>query len=127
MAFPTHFSLHELIYTNTGLQNLPNVTQEKNLLFVAHTLEQIRSTLNKPIYITSGFRSKNVNKCVGGSDTSLHLAGLAVDISIANYSYTQLPLLIKAILDTHPYELYPISHSALHISWYRSNDCFTNF
>ena len=45
-----------------------------------------RATLGRddnPIIITSGYRSPEVNKAVGGSPTSNHLTGCAVDIRCA--------------------------------------------
>jgi hypothetical protein len=37
----------------------------------------------EPIVINSGYRSAELNKKVGGSPTSNHLTGCAVDISVA--------------------------------------------
>jgi len=41
----------------------------------------IRDQIGLPIYISSGVRSPETNQRVGGSPTSSHLKGLAVDIS----------------------------------------------
>ncbi len=45
-------------------------------------LEQVRTLLNKPIMINSGFRSKPVNDSVGSKDTSQHRIGCAADIRV---------------------------------------------
>ena len=45
-------------------------------------LNQWREAYGKPIYITSGFRSRAHNRNVGGASNSLHLVGLAADIHL---------------------------------------------
>ena len=44
-------------------------------------LEELRSAAKRPLVITSGYRCREHNRAVGGSPTSLHMLGLAVDIS----------------------------------------------
>ena len=51
-----------------------------NLTFLA-MLEEAREEAGVPFRITSGYRTKEHNKDVGGSKTSSHLLGLACDIS----------------------------------------------
>lgn len=120
----THFKLSELIITETGMDNTPTESFLPRLKWTAGKLEEIRALYNKPIYVTSCYRSLKVNRAVGGSATSLHLTGTAVDFRISNYTVQQLPGLFKAILDTHPYELYPIDRNTLHVSWYPLQNCF---
>ena len=43
-------------------------------------LDEARAIAGIPFTITSGFRTKNWNKRVGGVENSSHLKGLAVDI-----------------------------------------------
>jgi uncharacterized protein YcbK (DUF882 family) len=52
-----------------------------HLLFL---LEELQDDCPIPFNITSGARCKKHNAKVGGSDTSSHLLGLAVDIAVAN-------------------------------------------
>jgi len=47
-------------------------------------LDKIREEFNKPIKITSGYRTVKHNEKVGGKEKSSHLKGLAVDISCIN-------------------------------------------
>jgi len=47
-------------------------------LFQAY--EAIRTTLNRPLRITSGFRCPKHNADIGGEPLSVHLFGLALDI-----------------------------------------------
>ena len=82
-----HFTLAELTKTKTGIDNVPNEEQVKNLKRVCKWLEKLRKRWNDiygegddPIIINSGFRSPEVNKAVGGATLSNHLTGCAVDI-----------------------------------------------
>ena len=81
-----HFKLEEFLKSNTakekGIDNTPNEEQLDNLKFVAEQLELIRLAYNnKPMFITSGFRSEELNKAIGGAKKSQHMQGLAVDIN----------------------------------------------
>ncbi len=87
MKLSEHMTLGELIKTNTGLENVPNEEQVSNLKRVCRWLERLRQRWNDiygdgddPLVINSGFRSPEVNKAVGGSPTSNHANGCAVDI-----------------------------------------------
>jgi len=46
-------------------------------------LQAIRFAINKPIVITSGYRTPAYNTKVGGAANSLHVKGQAVDIQVA--------------------------------------------
>ena len=76
-----HFTLGELTKTKTGIDNVPNEEQVKNLRRLCKWLERLRKKWNDlygdgddPIIINSGF------KAVGGATLSNHLTGCAVDI-----------------------------------------------
>ena len=47
-------------------------------------LQAIREHFNKPITITSGYRTAAHNKSVGGAKSSQHLLGRAADIQVAD-------------------------------------------
>ncbi|NRA68538.1 MAG: DUF882 domain-containing protein [Pseudobacteriovorax sp.] len=49
-------------------------------------LQALRDEFDHPMIITSGFRSPEHNKAVGGSKNSRHLVGEAVDISTKGMS-----------------------------------------
>jgi zinc D-Ala-D-Ala carboxypeptidase len=81
-----HFSEYEMMRSNTAsqlnLDNKPNVVQKKNMQnLVDNVLEPARMYIGKPIHVNSGYRSKEVNKAVGGSKTSDHMKGMAADIT----------------------------------------------
>ena len=48
-----------------------------------HSGASPRVSLEEPIIISSGYRSPEVNRCVGGAYSSNHLTGCAVDIRCA--------------------------------------------
>ena len=90
MHLSEHFQLGELCKTNvkTADGNIPSHVAIENLKNLCENwLEDLRYSHNtlygdkdEPIIITSGYRSPEVNKRVGGSPTSNHLTGCAVDI-----------------------------------------------
>ena len=47
-------------------------------------LQAIREHFNKPVTITSGYRTGTHNTAVGGSKSSQHLLGKAADIQVAD-------------------------------------------
>lgn len=84
-----NFTLAELTVTTTKLSNQPNATQLANLTATAQQMELVRALLGKPIRINSGFRSAAVNKAVGGSPTSAHALGWAVDFVCPAFGNTR--------------------------------------
>lgn len=78
-----HFSLDELTttnitkYKNKNYQYGLNKISQMNML--AHFAEQVRLIVGCPMTITSGIRCEELNTSVGGSKTSQHLKGEAID------------------------------------------------
>lgn len=95
-----HFTLEELIYSDTAnkfkINNIPNDIYLKTLKHTCeYFLEPLRKLLNDKykiysnksvkqviIKITSGYRCETLNKKVGGSTTSQHKTGEAVDFDV---------------------------------------------
>ena len=95
MHLSEHFTLGEVTKTSvkTAGNNIPSHVAIENLKNLCENwLEELRENYNliyegvgdckgdEPIIITSGYRSPEVNKAVGGAPTSNHLTGCAVDI-----------------------------------------------
>ena len=84
MNLTQHFSLAELTASNKarqlGIDNTPPPELVPRLVMVAEMLERIRSTLNCPVLVTSGYRCERLNLSVGGATTSDHPQGHAADI-----------------------------------------------
>lgn len=83
MKLSPHFTLAEMTASakarSLGLDNLPPPELMPRLVLLAEMLERIRSTLNVPITVTSGYRSPPVNRAVGGVTSSDHTQGHAAD------------------------------------------------
>lgn len=89
MNLTTHFTLDEMTVSQTaarlGLDNTPSPEIIENLRRTAHGLEMVRALLQCPVIVTSGYRSKPVNRAVGGATHSQHLTGQAADIIAPGY------------------------------------------
>lgn len=78
-----YFTLKELCTTNTGINNFPTWQAVDNLkILVTNLLDPLRIKWGKPLIVSSGYRSPEVNKAVGGVNNSQHLEGRAVDLDI---------------------------------------------
>lgn len=80
-----YFTVDELTNSKTAqihnIINKPGSYQLNNLLNLGAYLDNIRERFGSPIYVTSGFRCKELNKLVGGATNSDHIFGGAVDIT----------------------------------------------
>ena len=80
MNLSEHFTYDEMTVTQVrNVSNKPNEKQLKALTKTAILMEEVRALLGKPIRVNSAFRSYGVNSAVGGSTTSAHSFGYAVD------------------------------------------------
>lgn len=82
-----NFTLRELVASDTarsqGIENRPEEQAVIYLARLAMVLEMIRAELGgRPVVVTSGYRSPVLNRAVGGSRTSAHLDGRAVDLVV---------------------------------------------
>jgi zinc D-Ala-D-Ala carboxypeptidase len=100
-----HFTLEEFTDSQTaarqGIKNVPaaDSQERKNIQRTAEVMEKVRTILgDKPILVSSGYRSPKVNAAVGGSKTSAHVHGLAVDFSCPGFG---TPLQICKALQPH--------------------------
>ena len=80
-----HISYKEGVYsitaTRRGIDNVPNDEQLANMELIAEKVfEPLRKYVCGPIKINSFFRCPKLNKAIGGSKTSQHCKGLAIDI-----------------------------------------------
>lgn len=85
MNLSKNLSLSEVIYSKTALRrnidNTPTEEHIENLKYVAEKVFQpIREHFGVPIYVSSGYRSKDLNEVIGGSPRSFHSHGLALDL-----------------------------------------------
>lgn len=87
MNLSPHITLAEFENSPTavkhGISNKMNAEQiEKAKLVCVNCFEPIRAYLKKPIRVNSGFRSLLLNKKIGGSKTSQHCKGEALDLDL---------------------------------------------
>ena len=80
-----HISYKEGVHSNTALRrnidNTPNNEQLDNMELIAQEIfEPLRIYVGGPIKINSFFRSAELNTAIGGSKTSQHCKGQAMDI-----------------------------------------------
>lgn len=68
-----------------GIANTPTQNALANLKKTAEGMQLIRDLLGKPIFITSGYRSPTLNRAIGGSTSSHHCFGYAVDFKCPNF------------------------------------------
>lgn len=87
MKISEHLDLSELIRSESakrmGIANMPTEAHIANLKLLAEKVfEPIRNNFRCPIHISSGYRSAELNKAVGGATTSQHSSGEAIDIDM---------------------------------------------
>jgi zinc D-Ala-D-Ala carboxypeptidase len=91
MKLSANFSLAELTKTNVRqFDNTPSMQVIENLqALVDNVLQPIRNKFGQ-VTVTSGYRSPEVNKAIGGSATSDHCFGFAVDFEVAGVDNKEL-------------------------------------
>jgi hypothetical protein len=87
MKISQHLSLSEVTRSETakrrGISNTPTAEHLENFKLLAEKVfEPIRAHFGVPIHISSGYRSKELNAAIGGSQTSQHSKGEAIDIDM---------------------------------------------
>jgi len=95
MRLSKHFTLAEFTKSQTaerkGIDNVPDDQQIYNMKMLCNNiLEKVREHFEKPIIITSGFRSQELCLAIGSSRNSQHAKGEAADFEIAGVSNKEL-------------------------------------
>ena len=85
MKISNHITYAEAIHSNTakrrGIDNTPSQTQVEAMKLLAEKVfEPLREWVGGPIKVNSFFRSEALNEAIGGSGTSQHCKGQAIDI-----------------------------------------------
>jgi zinc D-Ala-D-Ala carboxypeptidase len=92
MKISEHLYLAEVIRSESakryGISNMPTEEHIANFKLLADNIfEPIRNHFKCPILISSGYRSKDLNNKIGGSKTSQHCFGQAIDIDMDGTDY----------------------------------------
>ena len=87
MQITQHLNLAEVTRSETakrkGISNIPTPEHLENFKNLSiNIFEPIRRYFGSPIHISSGYRSKALNTAIGGSLTSQHCSGEAIDIDM---------------------------------------------
>ncbi|RDC60721.1 hypothetical protein HME9302_01936 [Alteripontixanthobacter maritimus] len=108
MRLSPHFTLREMTASpaaaRRGIDNTPGMAEIAALRRLCRrVLEPVRRHYDRPVVITSGYRSPRLNTAIGGSPTSQHARGEAADFTVpgvgnlevcqwmeANLNYDQL-------------------------------------
>ena len=93
MQLSKNLALSEVTRSETakrrGISNMPTPEHIENFKKLAENVFQpIRDHFGVPIRISSGYRSKELNTAIGGSLSSQHCQGEAIDIDMDGTSIT---------------------------------------
>ena len=85
MKLSNYLSLAEVTRSDTakrkGISNEPTAEHLENLKTIAvDVFDKVREYFGVPIFVSSGYRSAALNKAIGGSATSDHNLGRALDL-----------------------------------------------
>ena len=100
MQLSKHFTLEEFEKSQTatrkGITNKAGSGEIKNLGDLCYeVLEPVRVKFDKPVTITSGYRSPELSEAIGSKATSQHCLGEAADFEIAGVSNLEVALWIQ--------------------------------
>ena len=100
MQLSKHFKLEEFEKSSTAIrhdiENKAGSGEIKNLTDLCYAvLEPVRAKFEKPIIITSGYRTEALCEILKSSKSSQHTKGEAVDFEIAGISNLQVALWIQ--------------------------------
>jgi len=101
-----HFKLWEFLVSETAIRNDVDMTPPDEVLenltrLCRDYLEPLRKELDSPIVITSGFRPMVLNTLIGGSITSSHIDGEAVDFHSLSYKPLEVCRVIRDTIEVY--------------------------
>ena len=104
MQLSKHFTLEEMEKSQTatrkGIKNKAGSGEIKNLGDLCYeVLEPVRAKFDKPVTITSGYRSPELSEAIGSKSTSQHCLGEAVDLEVIGESNLKVALWIENNVD----------------------------
>jgi|TARA_R110000796_G_scaffold3558_1_gene13823 hypothetical protein len=87
MQLSKHFTLEEMtrsmVASRKGIDNTPGPGEIKNLGDLCYVvLEPIRAHFDRPVSVSSGYRSESLCEAIGSKKTSQHAKGQAVDFEL---------------------------------------------
>ena len=92
-----NFTMSELLHSDIAEKyNISNIPDKKSLdnmlILMLECLQPIRNYINKPMIISSGYRSPRLNghPLIQGKDNSQHITGQAVDFTVKGLTPKQI-------------------------------------
>lgn len=95
MRLTANFTLAEFNSKDGAV--MPNNVRA-NVQRLANALQVIREEIGRPITITSGYRSPNHNRAVGGAANSTHLTGLGADFQVQGMTPQEVVVIIERLI-----------------------------
>ena len=100
MILSPHFRLSELTRSQTaarrGIDNTPPADVVANLRrLCVNVLEPLRALVGRPIFVSSGYRSPELNELVGGNRRGSHPRGEAADLECPGIDNFRLAQIIR--------------------------------
>jgi len=104
MKLSKNFALSEITHSNTakrlGIDNEPTETHLQNMQHLIDNLIQpLRDSIG-PIRISSGYRNPSLNRAIGGSSSSQHCKGQALDLQFWQKGKMMNELIYEWVLDS---------------------------
>ena len=120
-----NFALHEFLRSHSaraaGISDpVPTREQRHNLGRLSYLLQWGRDIIGKPITITSGLRSPQINAHIMGAKGSQHLKGLAADFIIKGH-HTDRSLLFGLFCKYVQYKLNEVSQLIFYVEENRAD------
>lgn len=117
-----HFTLAEFSRSDRarelGIDNTPPDSVLDALKNTMEGMERVRSVLCQSIIVLSGYRSKDVNKLVGGSSQSQHILGEACDFICPKFgSPSAVAKALEANKDLILFDQLILEHGWIHVSF----------
>lgn len=120
-ALSQHFTLEEFTRSETatrlGIVNKPPSYIVDRLFLTADYLESVRHILgDNPIRITSGYRSPELNVAVGGTRSSAHCFGYAVDFVCPAFG-SPVDIAKRLLVEMRRYDQMIFEETWIHLSF----------